>query len=150
MSSPFDSLLNSLQSESSESRLKQLISNIIMMNSTEILNMVKGRLKYGKGVNGGSIGTYKSNEYAVFKNKQNPLAGFGNVDLYLTGELSDNITVRRKGDRMEIISTDEKYSKIANKYGAYQFGLTDEQMQEFLQECYYVALESLINRTYGR
>lgn len=150
MSSPFDSLLNSLQTETSESKLKQLISNVIMMNSAEVLNMVKGRLKYGESVNGGSIGTYKSEEYAVFKNKMNPLAGFGNVDLFLTGELTDNITTRRKGDRIEIISTDEKYSKIAKKYGAYEFGLTDEQMHEFLQECYHIALESLINRTYGK
>ncbi len=150
MESPFDDLFASLKQETTDSSLKKTVGDTIQLNSTEIIRLVKNRLKYGQGVDGGVIGTYKSEEYAIMKNQQNPLAGYGNVDLFLTGSLSDDITVMRKGDKFEIFSTDEKYKKIADKYGAEEFGLTEEQLQEFLHECYLLSLETIINNTYGK
>lgn len=150
MESPFDNLFNALKQETTESSLKKTVGDTIQLNSTEIIRLVKNRLKYGQSVDGGKVGTYASEEYAAMKHQQNPLAGFGNVDLFLTGSLSDDITVIKKGERFEILSTDEKYSKIANKYGAEEFGLTEDQLQEFLYECYISSLNTIINKTYGK
>lgn len=150
MESPFDNLLIALKQETTESSLKKTVGDTIHINSTEIIRLVKNRLKYGQSVYGGKVGTYASEEYAAMKHQQNPLAGFGNVDLFLTGSLSDDITVIKKGERFEILSTDEKYSKIANKYGAEEFGLTEDQLQEFLHECYISSLNTIINKTYGK
>lgn len=150
MESPFDNLLIALKQETTESSLKKTVGDTIQINSTDIIRLVKNRLKYGQSVDGGKVGTYASEEYAAMKHQQNPLAGFGNVDLFLTGSLSDDITVIKKGERFEILSTDEKYSKIANKYGAEEFGLTEDQLQEFLHECYISSLNTIINKTYGK
>lgn len=150
MESPFDGVFGLLKQETTENNIKKRIGDAIQLNSTELIRLVKNRLKYGQGVDGGVIGKYQNEEYAMFKHQQNPLAGYGNVDLFLTGSLSDDITVMRKGDKFEIFSTDEKYKDLAKKYGAEQFGLTEDQLQEFLYECYMLTLETIINNTYGK
>jgi len=149
MESPFDNVLRALNTNTNNSSLNKTVSDVIQLNSTDLIRLVKNRLKYGQSVDGGVIGTYQSEEYAQQKHHQNPLAGYGNVDLFLTGDLSDDITVVKRGEKYEIFSTDEKYKKLANKYGAEEFGLTDEQLQEFLYECYVVSLEIIINKVYG-
>lgn len=145
---PYTELLNKLKTQGNEQNIKTQTENIIHLNAPEVIKMVKNRLRYGQGVNGGIVGKYASNEYAIMKNRQNPLAGLGNVDLFLTGSLSDNITLRKRGSSFEIYSTDYKYESLADKYGAEEFGLTDEQMQEFLHELYLTVMQQLINKVY--
>lgn len=145
--SPFDSVVTKLSTESIQAR--KTIEDTIQLNSLEVIRMVKNRLRYGQGVNGGTIGKYQNLEYAQEKHAQNPLAGFGNVDLFLTGALSDDITVIKENNRFFILSTDEKYEMLANKYGADQFGLTIDQMAEFLYECYIFSLQTILNKVYG-
>ena len=146
MISPFDEVLRNLQN----SKPKETIENVIHLNTGNILRMVKNRLRYGQSINGGIIGRYRSIEYALDKNRQNPLAGLGNVDLFLTGALQDDLTITKENNLFKIYSTDEKYTELANKYGADQFGLTNEQLNEFLIEVYIVSLETIINKIYGK
>lgn len=148
MDSPFDDVYSRLLSE--QSKVKQTVEQVIQLNTPEILTLVKNRLKYGQGVNGGVVGTYRSSEYSAFKSEMNPLAGSGNVDLFLTGALQDNLIVKQESNLFRIYSTDSKYNELAKKYGAEQFGLTQEQLIEFLYECYLISLELIINRSYGK
>lgn len=154
---PYTELLNKLKTQGNQQNIKTQTENTIHLNAPEVIKMVKNRLRYGQGVNGGTIGGdrekanygyYKNMDYASEKHKQNPLPGFGKVDLFFNGNLSDDITLKKVGDSFKVYSTDDKYVKIADKYGAEEFGLTDEQMQEFLHELYLTVMEQLINKVY--
>ena len=108
------------------------IDEYISINEKRILDMARDRMKRGEGVNGGVIGYYRSASYEMFKRRENPLAK-GNVDLFLTGALQEKMRLSKSGNASYYIySTDEKYSMLADKYGANQFGITEEQHNELL------------------
>ena len=108
------------------------IDEYISINEKRILDMARDRMKRGEGVNGGVIGYYRSAAYEMFKRRENPLAK-GNVDLFLTGALQEKMRLSKSGNASYYIySTDEKYSMLADKYGANQFGITEEQHNELL------------------
>jgi hypothetical protein len=88
-------------------------------------------------------------EYKAYKMSINPKAG-GNVDLTLTGSLSENITIKQQGiDKFLVYSTDEKYDEIGSKYGFEEFGLSEMEWYEMQQEIFQVVLESVLNQTYA-
>lgn len=76
----------------------------------------------------------------------NPKAG-GYVDLMLTGSLVDNLTLERVSEGIfKIISTDEKYQKIARRYGEMEFGITEEQKQELYADITNVAVTEILKQ----
>lgn len=127
----YEGLLNDLR----KVNLQQILSWIdeaVRNNETKIINMARNRMKSGQGVSGGVIGYYRSLSYELFKRRENPLAK-GNVDLFLTGELQSKMRISSLGyGSYFIYSTDEKYTLLADKYGANQFGLTEEQHDEVI------------------
>lgn len=101
----------------------------------KIKSLIKERWKQGLRPNGTKIGRYFSGKYASEKSKQNPQAGFGNVDLILSGSLVNNIDVLLKNNSIfEVISRDDKFWKIAEKYGDDNFNLSDEQTEIIFKE----------------
>lgn len=129
----------------SKSSISRLVGDLIIINSPNMINAVKARWLIGKSVDGGIIGRYSNDDYRAYKMSLNPKAG-GNVDLTLTGALSDNLTIRKTGSNIyEIFSTDEKYNSIGVKYGFEEFGLTEQEMSEMLNEIYSFALETILN-----
>ena len=119
------------KSKQEKSRIPQTIETTILFNSSNITKQIKGRWKFGKSVDGGIIGRYKSKSYQAFKIEKNGNAD-GTVDLTLTGSLGDNLVIRRKGQlQYEIISTDWKFDWISNEYKKLkEFNLDAEQQQE--------------------
>lgn len=112
----------------------KIAEEYINRNENTILNLVRERMKQGDGVDGGTIGEYKSLDYSYFKQSINPLAG-GYVDLYLTGSLQKALGLREESSGVYLIhSTDNKYFALADKYGANQFGLTYKQQSEIKKE----------------
>jgi hypothetical protein len=141
-------ILNNIKRE--QSTLNKFFGDLVVLNTPTIINHVKRRWLYGKSVDGGIIGTYASAEYRLFKMEINPLAG-GNVDLFLYGDLSDNLQIKiLSGNKFEIWSLDEKYQKIGKKYGFEEFGLTDEESHELLNDLKLFALESIFNNIYKK
>lgn len=128
--------------------IKQDAEKELIQITPQLLDMVIERWKSGKGVRGGLIGEYQSYDYALFKNRLNPAAGMGNVDLINTGDLKDGLFIKKEGNLFNIVSRDKKYQMIANKYGAEEFGLTDAQMQETLAEIKLIVLEDKLKRIY--
>lgn len=134
-----------LKDNTSQSSISKLVGDLIIINSPNMINAVKARWLIGKSVDGGIIGEYKNDDYRAYKMYLNPKAG-GNVDLTLTGSLSENITIKKVSESTyQIFSTDEKYGKIGKKYGFEEFGLTDEEQGEMLYEIYKFALETILN-----
>lgn len=137
----YDELLKNLQKVNYHF-IADNIESWMEKNEDRILKLAKDRMMRGDGVNGGIIGSYKSKDYELFKAELNPLAG-GVVDLFLTGSLQKGMEIIDDNNlTFEIVSSDKKYDIIADKYGAEQFGLTDEQKEQIINE----ALEYLINK----
>lgn len=134
-----------LQKSISRSEISKLVGDIIILNSGIIINQVRERWQHGQSVYGGIIGRYSWDDYRMFKQAQNPLAG-GNVDLMLTGALSLGLTVKKVGSEYQIFSTDSKYNKIGQKYGYEEFGLTKEQLDAFFNELFEFAYESILSK----
>lgn len=99
----------------------------------EIKVKQKDQLLYGLKADGTKIGRYRNNKYAAKKYALNPLAGFGNVDLRLTGELHREIFVDVRDNTLVIDSADEKTGSLINKYGD-PFGLGSERRAEYINE----------------
>ena len=118
-------------------------------NENWIRETIKDRWKTGKTPNGDLIGFYRSEPYALDKNKQNSFAGFGNVDLILTGSLWKGIQIDFTSQtQAEVFSTDSKFDAISEKYGDYNFNLSVKE-QEWLDEMIFnEVLSIMLKNTY--
>ena len=131
-----------------KSEIQNDVDTLIMFESANITDKVKKRWSWGRGVNGGEIGHYSKSQlgqsYRAFKLNKNPSAR-GTVDLILTGSLSNKLKIRKMGSLFEVVSLDQKFKKIGDKYGFEQFNLTAEETQQLISEIYE---KILINYTY--
>lgn len=128
--------------------LKNDVDTILIFESSNIVNKVKTRWSWGRGVNGGIIGEYSKSQlgqkYRAYKLTKNPNAR-GTVDLILSGSLSNKLTLKRLGGLFEVISTDSKFNSIGQKYGFEEFNLTEEETKQLQNE---IIEKILTNYTY--
>lgn len=102
-----------------------------------VLNLNKEQLEVGVKSNGSKIGEYKSENYAEYKYDLNSTAGFGNVDLYLSGDFFFEMKLEGKGGtEYEISSDDWKNDDLVDKYGKDIFGMTEESRTRFIDGSY--------------
>ena len=131
-----------------KSDIQNDVDTLIMFESANIMDKVKKRWSWGRGVNGGEIGQYSKSQlgqsYRAFKLNKNPSAR-GTVDLILTGSLSNKLKIRKLGSLFEVVSLDYKFKAIGGKYGFEQFNLTPDETQQLASEIYE---KILINYTY--
>lgn len=129
MATFLDSYLSKL--EKAKNNIESDVLSLLLDKESEIRDMIKQRWLLGKRPDGDIIGVYRDNLYQVFKSGLNNRAG-GTVDLTLTGDLGNRIkaTLEQKG--IEIISTDEKFNEISEKYGLDNFNITEEEENELL------------------
>ena len=128
--------------------IPQVLGTLIIFNSEQIVDGIRRRWAFGKGVNNDIIGEYRNSEYQAFKVSTNPRAG-GYVDLTLTGALGRGLTIQKKGDKKyEIFSTDYKFERIALKYGIEQFNLDQQQTEELFDMLYYMTLENYLDNVW--
>lgn len=131
------------------SNLTKIVSDIIVLNTANVITDVRNRWEYGESVRGGIIGRYREPMYAEYKRSLNPNAN-GTVDLMLTGSLVDHLTLKKISEGIyQVISTDEKYTKLAAKYGTYQFGITDEQRYSLYNDIEKVAIAEVFKQVYS-
>lgn len=99
-----------------------------------IMDFNKDQLMSGYNSNSERLRSYKNREYAEMKNEVNPLPGFGNPDLNLTGQFHRGFYVRRGGKTFLLLgSSDEKNDKLKGKYGKDIFGLTSSSKESFIE-----------------
>lgn len=113
--------------------VKATVADAVDATKTEIVAYQQGQMLRGKDRFGGQIGKYKNPDYARRKANQNPLAGYGNVDLRDKGPFQQNIKVVTFIDSVQIFSTDEKNEDLTEKYGEKIFGLSPEFAGEYAQ-----------------
>ena len=142
MATFLDSYLSKL--ENAKSNVENDLLSLILDREDDIRDMIKKRWKEGFIDSGNIIQDQYSrtskyrvsgNEfYYLFKNKLNPKAGLGNVDLILTGALVEGIKTILQNKGIEIISDNWKYDLIGKHYGYGVYNITEEQENELLDE----------------
>ena len=130
-------------------QIQNLANQSLEAKENWIKEKIKDRWLLGIDPSGNKIGFYRSSEYAGFKSSINNKAGLGNVDLTLTGALGRGIKVKGFNTGLEIYSTDSKYDEITEKYGDYNFNLSDEVRDELFNEVLSEILNEVINQSYA-
>lgn len=114
-----------------------------------IKSTIRNRWALGKRPDGSMIGLYASEEYAREKYQQNTSAGFGNVDLTLTGSLWKGIQISGFNNEYEIFSKDSKYEEIVDKYGEYNFNISDSEKKQLFTKIENKVLIEILDKTYA-
>lgn len=143
----WETLSKDIKTVANRSNIQSMVGEVILTNQEIIVKQVKERWEKGESSVGGIIGRYRWEEYRMFKEAMNPLAG-GNVDLIFTGKLSNGLAVRKYGSIYQVYSEDEKYHDIGEKYGYEEYGLTKEQMDEFYEFIYSKVMIEMLNQIY--
>jgi hypothetical protein len=129
--------------------LSQTIGTLIIFNSATLVEGIRRRWLFGKGVDGNIIGQYRNRDYEMFKVGLNQNAN-GNVDLTLTGALGLGLTIKKNSDKTyEVFSRDNKYQEISKKYGLRQFNLDSQQTDELFDMLYLMAMEQYFDNVWG-
>lgn len=100
--------------------------------STDYVQVQKDQMIVGVGGLGQNIGKYRSAAYARKKYAMSPLAGYGNVDLRLTGSFQEKIKADASAEGFSVYSTDSKNSMLEQKYGKSIFTLFTEFKEDYL------------------
>ena len=151
MATFLDSYINKL--EKAKNNVESDVLSLLIDNESEIRAMIKQRWLLGKRTDGDIIGVYSdsdySNGYAEQKNRMNPKAGYGNVDLVLSGDLVGRIKTVLENKKIEIISTDDKFEDILENYGADNFNITEEEETELLDGIMVEVVTNIFNEVWG-
>jgi len=80
----------------------------------------------------------------------NGLAGFGNVDLILTGAWSNSLFPIKKGDGFFFDSSNDKNSELISKYGLDILGLNQKTFNKIQKEVYARQIVLFIKKRIGQ
>ena len=106
----------------------------IELNERPLILTLQEQLLKGEDGSGNQLPMYKSEAYADYKLSKNPL---GVTDLRDTGSFYNHMRLIIAGGAFggdfEIISTDDKYSKLVKKYGYQIMDLNRESEEKFFR-----------------
>lgn len=111
--------------------ITEQILRIVQEESNYVIDLNQSQLLSGVDSKGNELKEYAVKGYAVFKNKLNPIPGFGIPDLKLTGAFQREMYLQfsSKGFPIEIFSRDEKTGKLVEQYGKDIFGVTKDNLE---------------------
>lgn len=103
----------------------QIVSDSLYAISPQLVKAQQVQMLRGENALDKKIGKYKGKAYRNKKFNLNPLAGYGNVDLKLTGSLHREIKIYFFSKSFFFNSTDPKTEKVIGRYGGAEavFGL---------------------------
>lgn len=127
----------------------QIARDSIEATKGSIVSFNQQNLRKGFKVDGSRIGTYASIPYAAKKFNQSGDAGFGFIDLFLTGAWSENIGVIVNSKSFTTFSTDSKESLLSGIYGNDIEGLPDAYRPQYTEIIYPVLFGKLKAVTVG-
>lgn len=107
----------------------QIIKDSMAATESRLIEAQQLQMLSGKTSEGKLIGKYKNPKYAIKKFNMNSYAGFGNVDLRLSGEFQRNTKVYFFSTAVIFKSTDQKTPKLVDRYGEQIFGLNADNIK---------------------
>jgi hypothetical protein len=112
-------------------------------SAEQVADLNRQQLRAGVDGSGNRLQTYRSRGYANRKARMNPAAGYGNPDLYVTGNYHRNLQAKVEGNTLRIFTTDPdsvKVESLLKKYGGKEFGLTTESIRRYRKQTLYPLL----------
>jgi len=140
-------------------RLQTITESELQKKAKDLIEQDKGRnlrkakineLEFGLNPDRTKIGSYRSDDYAFKKNNKNPLAGFGNVDLILTGAWSNSLFPVVKSNRVIFDSSNSKHDDLLSKYGEGIASLNQNTFNRIAKANYQPELLKLIKKRIGQ
>jgi hypothetical protein len=124
-----DRMINNVKSLN----FNEVIGNALHKSSDDLVIAQQQQMLRGEtAMQGQKIGKYKSKSYRKKKFDMNPLAGYGNVDLKLTGIFQKNIKIYFFSESFFLTSTDSKTAKLVGAYGEEIFGLSPKSRKPII------------------
>lgn len=97
----------------------------IMENKTAVVAINKEQMRMGKDAKGFISPPYRPS-YLYFKKGLSTYFAGSHPDLFVTGDFQNGMFMRQSGKSVEIASTDNKESKLLEKYGEQIFEISEE------------------------
>lgn len=113
--------------------LREVVEDAMDATKKELVRSQRDQLLHGLRADGGRIGQYKDKYYAKKKYALNPLAGEGNMDWKLTGELHADIFADVRDNTVVLDSADPKTGALIERLGD-PFGLTRDRREVYAQD----------------
>ena len=114
---------------------EKVVENVYEETKEPLADLNAVQLLQGLSAKGKNLKSYANAEYAAYKNQLNPLPGYGNPDLRLTGAFYRGIYSAFNNGQLEINSTDSKTADLQKKYGEdNMFGLSEKFRIEHVKE----------------
>lgn len=131
-----------------QTTLTELVATIAMSDQKILKERKVNEFTKGIRPDGEIIGNYRSQSYAAYKNRLNPLAGSGKVDLMLTRSFTNKMFLKRSNREYIFGSSDIKAGTLIGKYGLDIMGLNQDWFVKRQSEIYRITLVFLIKRDY--
>jgi len=125
---------------------KALVQEIVLKDKEALKSEKINDFELGLRPNGEKIGQYHSFGYALDKNKQNPRAGFYNVDLILTGKTTSTLFLKPLASGF-IFGWNDTHN-LVGRYGLDILGLNQEWFDKRQKEVYRFQLIKEIKSKY--
>lgn len=110
----------------------EVVGESIEATKQALIRLQRLQMLMGYRSDGKRIGKYRNKDYAVTKAVQNPLAGFGFMDLRLEGYFQNDIFVDVRENSMVFGSVNEKTPDLVNRVGETIFGLNAKNRAEYV------------------
>lgn len=136
-----------------QSTMSDLVEKIVVSDNEKLKARKVEEFTKGERPDNTKIGTYSNRselaaEYAFFKNKVNPLAGLGHVDLMLTRSFVNKMYVKPHGLGFILDSTDNKTGNLVGQYGKDILGLNQDWFSNRQSQIYKATLVFYIKKSY--
>ncbi len=124
-----------------QQHLKNLVNIEIINNEEKLVDVKKQQYLVGDIFSNGRKAKYSKKSrvveggtelYRDFKNKLNPKAGLGNVDLILSGSFINSFFLKEKGEGYIFEASDSKADDLLKRYGEDIFNLNNKAFNDFL------------------
>lgn len=124
-----------------QQHLKNLVNIEIINNEEKLVDVKKQQYLVGDIFSNGRKAKYSKKSrvveggtelYRDFKNKLNPKAGLGNVDLILSGSFINSFFLKEKGEGYIFEASDSKADDLLGRYGEDIFNLNNKAFNDFL------------------
>lgn len=124
--------INIIRARISSLSIKDESYKAVLETKQDITNIQKEQLLHGLDAGGNKLRKYRGRKYALAKAFMNPLPGFGNPDLNLTGSFYAGFETVVNPISFATHSADPKNEFLVKKYDP--FGLNIDSKNEYIKE----------------